>query len=118
MPFHENVLNTHRMSLNICTLSIFFLFVMFYFFSAFVTKTHKLQKCEPFISLFFPSFKFVLFIRVNTYKFWKYISSLILENLYFRNESVQNKANCNMFAISLLDFDTTLFAIFFKVVHV
>lgn len=34
----------------------FFLFVMFYFISAFVTKTHKLQKCEPFMSLFFPGF--------------------------------------------------------------
>lgn len=53
MPFHENVLNTHRMSLNICTLSIFSYLLCFIFSLLLLPRHINYKNVNPSYHYFF-----------------------------------------------------------------
>lgn len=93
MPFHENFLNTHRMSLDICTWSIFFYLLCLFYLLLLPRHILKLQKKGKHPQYHFFTLFVICFISQGEHL--QDLVSVFLVNVYiFLNESLQNKEKC------------------------
>lgn len=92
MPFHENFLNTHRMSLDICTWSIFF-YLLCLFYLLLLPRHINYKRRENTLNIIFFTLFLICFISQGEHL--QDLVSVFLVNVYIiLNESLQNKEKC------------------------